>query len=224
MLKIPLICFIIWWTLLQNFFRIVKSQAPLFQPQRRILHTATYINNILYIFGGESISTSPTINEVALNEFFYLDCSKPFITTNLPWQYLPNTGAPSRWSAASARGGVNNNTLFLYGGFSSPENETGLVYTYDTQSGLWNILNVKEDNDTRKRSLEAVSDYNGQMYLFGGSSDKLNVSNDMVILDTINLIWKTGSLDNAPSARFYYGATLLPNQNIIYFGTFILII
>src|SRR5947207_12161392 len=89
MLKITLKCFILWWTLLQIFFQKVKSQAPLFQPQRRILHTATYINNILYIFGGESTSTNPKINEITLKEFFYLDCSKSFVTTNLPWQYLP---------------------------------------------------------------------------------------------------------------------------------------
>ena len=115
--------------------------------------------------------------------------------------------------------------MFLYGGFSSPEDEPGLVYTYNTQNGVWSIPNVRRDNNnTRKRSLEAVSDYNGQIYLFGGSSDKLDASNDMLILDTINLVWKAGSSANAPSVRFYYGATLLPNQTIIYFGMFILII
>jgi hypothetical protein len=40
----------------------------------------------------------------------------------------------------------------------------------------------------------------------------------MLILDTINLSWGKGSLVGVPSERFRYGATLLPNQKIIYMG------
>ncbi len=42
----------------------------------------------------------------------------------------------------------------------------------------------------------------------------------MLILDTINLNWEKGSLVivNTPSPREAYGATLLPNQHIIYLG------
>jgi hypothetical protein len=213
-------CFILWWTILQFLFQVANLQVPLFKPQERIFHTATYINNKLYVLGGESISTDPKINEITLKEFFYLDCSKTFSTTNISWQYLSSTGAPSRWAAAAAIGGVNNNTIFLYGGFLfSEDDDSDLVYTYETQNGLWDALNVN-GNNTRKRSLEAVTDYNDKIYLFGGSSDEIGVLNNMAILDTINLVWKTGSLINAPAARFYYGATLLPNQNIIYFGIF----
>ncbi|RGB35682.1 hypothetical protein C1646_759019 [Rhizophagus diaphanus] len=36
--------------------------------------------------------------------------------------------------------------------------------------------------------------------------------------DTTNLNWSEGSLVNAPTPRFHYGATLLPNNKIIYMG------
>ncbi len=60
-------------------------------------------------------------------------------------------------------------------------------------------------------------DYNGKMYLFGENDDTKRF-NDMLILDTMNLNWRKGSLVNAPTPRRYYGATLLPNQLIIYLG------
>ncbi|CAB5098255.1 unnamed protein product [Rhizophagus irregularis] len=40
----------------------------------------------------------------------------------------------------------------------------------------------------------------------------------MITLDTINFRWGKGSSTNAPTSRINYGATLLPNQNIIYIG------
>ncbi|RGB41048.1 hypothetical protein C1646_663347 [Rhizophagus diaphanus] len=40
----------------------------------------------------------------------------------------------------------------------------------------------------------------------------------MLILNTINLNWEKGSLVNAPAPRCNYGATLLPNNKIIYMG------
>ncbi|RIA84637.1 hypothetical protein C1645_408078 [Glomus cerebriforme] len=216
--KRSLTWFILWWILLQFLLEVVNSQVKLLQPQKRISHTATFINDKLYILGGESLSTDPTIEEITQNEFFYLDCSESFNTMNLTWNFLSNIGIPSRWAAASVKGGINNYTLFLYGGFSSLKNDLNLVYTYDTQNSSWNIPNINEYNITNKRSLGAIIDYNGKMYLFGGTSDELGVSNDMIILDTINLAFTIGSFTNAPSARFYYGSTLLPNQNIIYFG------
>ncbi|PKB93163.1 hypothetical protein RhiirA5_442148 [Rhizophagus irregularis] len=39
-------------------------------------------------------------------------------------------------------------------------------------------------------------------------------TNDMFILDTINLSWRIGSSLNAPVPMVNYGATLLPYKNI----------
>ncbi|CAG8477049.1 6678_t:CDS:2 [Funneliformis caledonium] len=206
------------WYLLPFLIEVTNSQIESFRPKERIYHTSTFINNKLYILGGNSISTNATINEIVGKEFFYLEFSKTFntIIINSLWQDLTKINTvPSHWAAASAKGGINNDTLFLYGGFS---NETSLIHTYDSQNDLWSIPNVKGDYVIKKRSLTGIIDYNGNMYLFGGASSEFGILNDMIILDTINLIWKSGSLINAPTPRFYYGANLLPNQNIIYFG------
>ncbi|GET50800.1 hypothetical protein GLOIN_2v1668978 [Rhizophagus irregularis DAOM 181602=DAOM 197198] len=170
--------------ILQIIFEVVKSQVKSLQPQERISHTATYINNKLYILGGESITTNPTTNEIALKEFFYLDCSKSFDTTNLSWEFLSNIQVPTRWSAASAKGGINNDTIFIYGGFSNDENDLNLVYTYNTKSDTWIIPKILNNfNITSKKNLEAIINYNdGKIYLFGGTSDELGISNDMILL------------------------------------------
>ncbi|CAB5344573.1 unnamed protein product [Rhizophagus irregularis] len=176
--------FLLWWMILQIIFEVVKSQVKSLQPQERISHTATYINNKLYILGGESITTNPTTNEIALKEFFYLDCSKSFDTTNLSWEFLSNIQVPTRWSAASAKGGINNDTIFIYGGFSNDENDLNLVYTYNTKSDTWIIPKILNNfNITSKKNLEAIINYNdGKIYLFGGTSYELGISNDMILL------------------------------------------
>ncbi|GES90283.1 hypothetical protein GLOIN_2v1668978 [Rhizophagus clarus] len=154
--------------------------------------------------GGESITTNPTTNEIALKEFFYLDCSKSFDTTNLTWVFLSNTQIPTRWSAAAAKGGINNDTLFIYGGFSTNENDLlNLVYAYNAQIDTWNTPNILNNlNIISKRNVEAIIDFNGKIYLFGGTSDELGLSNDLIILDMINLVYNIGNLNNAPTLDF----------------------
>ena len=46
----------------------------------------------------------------------------------------------------------------------------------------------------------------------------------MLILDTVNPNWSTGSIVGAPSPRVNYGAVLLPNNNIIYMGKRIILV
>src|ERR1051325_1247154 len=106
--------FIILWLLFQLLFKINCQMTP-FNPQQRIWHTATYIDNKLYILGGYS-----TVVVGSLSEFFYLDVSGPLNTTNkdLPWQDSSTNTIPSHYGAASVKGGADNNTLFLYGGFT----------------------------------------------------------------------------------------------------------
>src|SRR5688572_28433721 len=67
----------ILWILFQLFTEINCQMVP-FKPEERSAHTATLINNKLYILGGTS----------AGKEFFYLDVSVPFNTQNLLWQNL----------------------------------------------------------------------------------------------------------------------------------------
>ncbi|CAG8673380.1 11826_t:CDS:2 [Funneliformis caledonium] len=201
----------------------VKSQSTSFKPVKRGSHTATLINDKLYILGGHNVSADPS--GMTGKQFFYLDVSVSFSIKDVKWVNLTsNNSVPPHFRASAVKGGANNKTLFLYGG--EPINEQieqmEVVYTFDTQGNSWSIPKITGIYSVRKKSLFPVVDNNGKMFLFGGFTFAIfNVNdyvNDMTILDTINLRWEQGSSINAPTPRGYYGATLLPDQKIIYIG------
>jgi hypothetical protein len=66
--------------------------------------------------------------------------------------------------------------------------------------------------------LTGIIDHKGIMYLWDRYDDNINFVNDMLILDTINLVWGKGNLVGAPTGSINYGAVLLPDNSIIYMG------
>src|ERR1044072_4449759 len=115
------------WLLFQLFVEINCQMKPLMRGH----HTATLINNNLYILGGAAYGTGGNPEK----DFFYLDFSAAFNTQNLTWQDLSSINTvPPHGAATSFKGGANNSTLFLYGGYNT---EMALVYTFDPQSNSW---------------------------------------------------------------------------------------
>ena len=195
----------------------VKSQTTIFKPDLREGHTATFINDKLYILGG---AIPPHTNKVRPKEtFLYLDCSAPFNTSELEWVDLSNTNnvVPPHYFAAAVKGGANNNTLFLYGGESLDAEQMFLVYAFNTLNNTWSIPIL---SGASRVDIIPVVDYNGLMYLYGGATSEYGGTypSDMFILDTINLSLKIANSVNAPSSRDEYSAVLLPDKDIIYMG------
>src|ERR1043166_9634756 len=118
MLKVSLIYFVIWF-LLQ--FLEVNCQMTPFKPSVIGGHTATFIDNKLYILGGFNV------NNAIVNEFFYLDVSVPFNTRGLSWQDLTNINTVPPHVVAASDKGANNYTLFLFGA-----NTINLVYEFNS--------------------------------------------------------------------------------------------
>ena len=214
--------YIILWFSFQLLVEINCQMAP-FKPKQRIHHTATVIDDKLYILDGAG-----TIDIDTVNEFFYLDVSVPFNTQKLLWQDLSSVNTvPAHIGAASVIGGVNNSTLFLYGGTTIKNDATTkLVYTFDSQSNTWTVPTIAGVNIIRKVLTTGIIDFNGKMYLWGGLvKDTTGVyNNDMLILDTKKLIWELGSSFDAPTGRCDYGATLLPDSRIIYMGKQVILV
>ena len=195
----------------------VKSQTT---SSKREAHTATFINDKLYILGG---AIPPfTSNASPKQTFLYLDCSTSFNTNELEWIDLSNTinVVPPHYFAAAVKGGANNNTLFLYGGESLGGKPMSLVYTFNTLNNIWSVPILTGASSGNVISINPIVDYNGLMYLYGGVANDVGsaYTSDMFILDTINLSLKKANSVNAPSPRADYGAILLPNKDIIYIG------
>src|SRR5262249_6146115 len=107
-----------------------------------------------------------------------------------------------------------------YGGITFDNETTELVNTFDPQSNSWGIPNMTGNIPIRKRGSIGIIDHNERMYLWGGFVDNTYIlTSSMIILDTINFSWKIGNLNSAPTVSSFYGATLLPNNKIIYIGS-----
>src|ERR1700684_2731054 len=107
--------FLIYIIILLHLFQLISCQTVYFEPSQRFAHTATLIDNKLYMFGGYDVF-NPEFLSLDDNEFFYLDFSTSFNTQELTWEDLSTVYTlPSHASSAAVKGGTRNNTLFLYG-------------------------------------------------------------------------------------------------------------
>ncbi|GBB95191.1 hypothetical protein RclHR1_24940002 [Rhizophagus clarus] len=189
-------------TLLFIFQLLIEINCQYVQKQREG-HTATFIDNKLYILGG----LSP--NNVG-KDFFYFDFSVPFNTQNLLLRDLSNINTvPSHFGAGSARGGVNNDTLFLCGEVGNTATAT-IVYKFNVQSNSWNTPITTGIKPTLYDASIGTIDHNGKMYFWEG------IGSIIAILDTKNLIWEERSSIGAPNIGLKSAATLLPDNKIIY--------
>ncbi|CAG8838356.1 12042_t:CDS:1, partial [Racocetra persica] len=131
----------------------------------------------------------------------------------MPWVNL-SLGSiipPHSWSACSLCG-PDNNTSVMFGGDFGATNPANLVFTYNLKTLQWN--NPITPGQPPNKHTRSICDF--KMYMFSGT---LNVENaTMDILDTKTLTWSVGSVVGAPSGRFDYTVTLLPNGNIVYIG------
>ncbi len=77
--------YIVLWLLIQLLIEVNCQTAP-FKPLQRRSHTATFINDKLYILSG--ISVNDVNYEIIGRQFFYLDVSVSFNTQELLWHDL----------------------------------------------------------------------------------------------------------------------------------------
>src|SRR6266542_4297474 len=157
MLQKSLTYMLLLMILSQFLVKINSQETTSFRPKQRCYHTASFINKKLYISGGQSFNGSI---DIVGADFFYLDFSLRFNNTQeLLWYNLSNNSSiPSHTSSAtSVKGGANNDTLFVYGGFSP--NQTDLVYRFNSQSYLWDIPIITSNNNNiviKKRDMMGV--------------------------------------------------------------------
>ncbi|GET01590.1 hypothetical protein GLOIN_2v1780026 [Rhizophagus clarus] len=172
-------------------------------------HTATLIDNKLYILGGSSGE-----DDVG-KDFFYIDFSVPVNTKNIQLNDLSSINTvPSHFGAGSGRGGANNNTLFIGGPVGNlTVDKIELVYAFDLQSNSWSVPKITGEPPFDLFAADsAVIDSNGMMYFWDGIVQNVN------IIDTVNLIWKKGSAVGASKGGLGSASTLLPDNKIIYMG------
>ncbi len=189
-------------------------EVETFTPLGRWTHSSVLVGNKLYFFGGAS-------EKSCSNEVFYLDVSQQFSIEFPPFiDITANEGIPFK----SCRGTTllrelnNEQTIFLCGGsiYDNVTNEDSFVHTLDLKSGRWNAPTITGKEPEKRTDIRGVIDDLGIIYIFGGKFDEM--LNDMIILNTNDLTWSYGPIDNGPLRRSLYTATLLSNGMIVYIG------
>ncbi|CAJ0759564.1 3094_t:CDS:2, partial [Entrophospora sp. SA101] len=114
---------------------------------------------------------------------------------------------------------ARNSFIFIGGTYKNnhnPERENPLI-EYNHEYDIWLLPYTEEPFDWRINT-QCVSDNKGTAYIFSGYTQFIPTNNIMHILDTVNMIWSTGSIENAPSYRHGYTSTMLSNGLIVYIG------
>jgi hypothetical protein len=171
-------------------------------------HTATLIDNKLYILDGFS-------PDGVGKAFFYIDFSVSFNTQYLLLKDLSSVNTiPLHFGAGSARGGANNDTLFICRANlnATPATKSVFVHTFNPQSNSWITQTTTGIDPILYDASIGTIDHNGKMYFWDGIGDII------AILDTKYLIWESRSSIGAPNIGLKSTATLLPDNRIIYMG------
>ncbi|EXX67933.1 hypothetical protein RirG_109740 [Rhizophagus irregularis DAOM 197198w] len=212
----------------------LKSQF--LTPSVRTLHSSILVDKKLYIFGGfkdrlnDMIESTYNLNPN--DRFFYLDVSKPFDTSTLPWTAIPanEKNLPLKFfssvfsgGVAASYGGTNNDTIY----FINNEFDKTLppVLSFNTKDNSWNSYSqqiISGERPISKNQIRPITDYSGKIYLLAGLSFTTlqGVTRDeggMFIFDTINSNCVLKDVIDGMS-RVEYSATLLPNGTIVYMG------
>ncbi|RIB22622.1 hypothetical protein C2G38_2033443 [Gigaspora rosea] len=182
-----------------------------------ILQSLLIINSILVV----DLNLMVLLVVLRMN-FFYLDVSKPFKTTDsdpIPWIDLTFTGGPLKTDATACIGGKNNDIIFIFGGISKFDDLNAyqsFVNQFDTNKQQWINITSVGNVPTNRFDISCANFDNGLIAIFSGNG--LNITNDLWIFNTLTLTWNLNNAINAPLPMSGYCAVTLSDGNILYIG------
>ncbi|CAG8638173.1 8495_t:CDS:2 [Funneliformis caledonium] len=216
--------FNIIWLIIQ---RLIEVNCEI-KPQRRIHHSATYINNKLYILGGQDIDETDV--DGVDNKTLILYGGRSFQTNvNMNLVYMFDTESESWKTTAenythkrSLSGLINSNgKMYLFGGRFDYGRIVNDILIFDTVNTSWR--NVTDSSAPAPRINYGAVLLPNQTIIYLGGMNANNGSyslREVYLYDTNNDHWdvklSTGSI---PSNRHGFSAVLgLNGQQIIIFG------
>ncbi|RGB26649.1 hypothetical protein C1646_674627 [Rhizophagus diaphanus] len=205
-------------------FQINVINCQQYVPMKRAFHTATLVEKKIYFLGGF------TELSIYTNDFFTLDVSKSFNQSEgCPFEDLNHLSAsvvPEHNRATTSVGGISKDTFFLFGGDMGSQSKyaSEVLQSFNTSKQVWQYVTINSGEEPlRRTSMNAVTDNNGKVYLYGGVKELVPIQyfNTMDTFDTVNKIWFSIDYDITLTPRDGYTATYIPDSGvIIYIGGF----
>ncbi|KAF0538633.1 galactose oxidase [Gigaspora margarita] len=185
-----------------------------FVPNGRYLHSSVLVDKKLYFSGGFK---STKLSDATTNEFFYLDISKPFTTTDndsIPWVDLTYTNNTLKIETTACIGGKDNDMIFIFGDY--PYFSQLFVNQFDINKQQWTNITTIGNVPRDRIDISCAKFNNGLIAIFSGYI--LNNTNDLWIFNTLTLTWSLSNATNAPLSMRSYCAITLPDENILFIG------
>ncbi|RIA87928.1 hypothetical protein C1645_739757 [Glomus cerebriforme] len=212
------------------FFQIIVNiNCQPYVPAGRSHHTATLIGTRIFFLGGATNIINGKFQ--TSNDFFYLDVSRSFNKTKdkLPFVDLSVKAKdiPPHFGAAATVFGEPKDSIFLVDGDMGKFNDPyKIAFSFNSTQLEWKTITVFQGMiPTRKMIMNAVTDNNNTIYIFGGGFDGTNpagiveylYSSEISTFDATNKVWN--NRNSGLIGRDGHTATFLPDTGeIIYIG------
>ncbi|XP_016705760.2 acyl-CoA-binding domain-containing protein 6 isoform X2 [Gossypium hirsutum] len=181
-------------------------------PVPRFNHAATVVGNKMIVVGGES--ANGLLDDVQVLNFdtfsWTMASSKLYLSpSNLPLK-IPSCKGHSLVSWGKK--------ALLVGGRTDPANDKVSVWSFDTETECWSVMEAKGEIPVA-RSGHTVVRASSVLILFGGEDAKKKKLNDLHMFDLKSLTWLTLQCTGTrPSPRSNHIATLYDDKTLFVFG------
>ncbi|PVD26303.1 hypothetical protein C0Q70_13974 [Pomacea canaliculata] len=186
-------------------------------PGARDGHSACVVARKMYIFGGYEEEVDRFSNEI-----FSLDL------VSLSWCAIhPMGGKPPTWRDFHTSSPIGD-LIYIFGGrsdqgmemFTNQEIYCNTMYTFNTNTWVWETVHVSEEEPTGRRS-HSTFEYNGRLYVFGGYNGVVNRHfNDLHMFDPETKTWSLLKVrGEGPCPRRRQSCCLVGSKVFLFGGT-----
>ncbi|KAE8683512.1 anaphase-promoting complex subunit 7-like [Hibiscus syriacus] len=186
----------------------VAGEAPV----PRFNHAATVVGNKMIVVGGESVNgVLDDVQVLSFNTFSWTMASSKL--------YLSPSNLPLKIPSCKGHSLVSwGKKALLVGGRADPANEKLSVWSFDTETECWSVMEAKGEIPIA-RSGHTVVRASSVLILFGGEDAKKKKLNDLHMFDLKSLTWLTLQCTGTrPSPRSNHVATLYGDKTLFVFG------
>ncbi|XP_066354108.1 acyl-CoA-binding domain-containing protein 5-like isoform X2 [Miscanthus floridulus] len=182
------------------------------KPIPRFYHAAAIVSSKMVVFGGDSGQR-------------LLDDTKILNLEKLTWDSVPPKVCPSpsghSMKLPACKGHCLvpwGNSVILVGGKTEPASDRLSVWTFNTETELWSLIEAKGDIPAA-RSGHTVIRAGATLILFGGEDTKGKKRHDLHMFDLKSSTWlPLNYKGTGPSPRSNHVATLYDDRILLIFG------